>query len=172
MDDLPEEKLLGAAEATYGDKYRDHMLEQYKLYLGMADKISDRRQSANTFFLTVNSALVALFTVPGLGTTTWHMTVGLAGAVISYTWYRLIRSYSDINSGKFKVVHRVEAHLPVRLFDAEWIILGEGKDPKKYLPFSRIEMRLPWIFMAIYLVMLISKSWWIVGCIMKCVKGS
>ena len=172
MDDLPEEKLLGAAEATYGEKYRDHLLEQYKLYLGMADKISDRRQSANTFFLTVNSALVALFTVPGLGTTTWHVTVSLAGAVISYTWYRLIRSYSDINSGKFKVVHRIETYLPIRLFDAEWVILGEGKNPKKYLPFSRIEMRLPWVFMVIYLFMLISRCWWIVGWIFKYIKGS
>ena len=159
MADTPEDRLHGEPQLTYGEKYRDQLLEQYKLYLNMADKISDRRQSANTFFLTVNSALVALFTIPALGSTTWHVTVGIAGAVISYTWYRLIRSYADINSGKFKVVHQIELSLPIRPFDQEWLILGEGNDPKKYLPFSKIEMRLPWIFLGIYLVFLVSKLW-------------
>src|SRR3989442_10768421 len=35
-------------------------LEQYKLYVEMADRISARRQTANEFFLSVNTAIVAL----------------------------------------------------------------------------------------------------------------
>src|ERR1700731_2937994 len=35
-------------------------LEQYKLYLQMVDKIGDRRQSANSFFLSINTGLCAL----------------------------------------------------------------------------------------------------------------
>src|SRR5256885_4461010 len=35
-------------------------LEQYKLYVEMADRISSRRLTANSFFLTINSAIIAL----------------------------------------------------------------------------------------------------------------
>src|SRR2546426_1964670 len=35
-------------------------LEQYKLYVEMADRISARRQTANEFFLSVNTVIVAL----------------------------------------------------------------------------------------------------------------
>jgi hypothetical protein len=30
--------------SEYGEHYQDHLLEQYKLYVQMADKISERRQ--------------------------------------------------------------------------------------------------------------------------------
>ena len=35
-----------------------HLLEQYKIYVEMADRISHRRAVANTFFLTFNTAVV------------------------------------------------------------------------------------------------------------------
>ena len=38
----------------YGEKYKEHLLEQYKLYVEMADRISGRRQTANSFFLSIN----------------------------------------------------------------------------------------------------------------------
>jgi hypothetical protein len=39
------------------------LLDQYKLYVEMADRISARRGLTNTFFLTLNSAIFALFGV-------------------------------------------------------------------------------------------------------------
>ena len=38
------------------DKLPDGLLEQYKIYVEMADRISARRGLANTFFLTLNTA--------------------------------------------------------------------------------------------------------------------
>jgi hypothetical protein len=35
-------------------------IEQYKLYLELLDKVSERRQSANSFFLSINTGLCAL----------------------------------------------------------------------------------------------------------------
>ena len=54
------DNLLGISQETYGERYADHILEIYKLYVEMADRISSRRQAANSFFLTINSAIVAL----------------------------------------------------------------------------------------------------------------
>lgn len=37
--------------------YSRVLLEQYKIYIGMADRISARRGSTNSFFLALNSSI-------------------------------------------------------------------------------------------------------------------
>ena len=44
----------------YESEYNAHLLEQYKLYVQMADNISARRQTANSFFLTLNTTIAGL----------------------------------------------------------------------------------------------------------------
>jgi len=116
--------------------------------------ISSRRQSANSFFLSVNTVLIALlgFITGGrpVPTSPWLLVVAIAGSVLCFSWYRLVRSYKDINSGKFDVIHAIESELTLALHDAEWVRLGRGEDPKLYLPFTHIEARIPWIFAALY----------------------
>lgn len=156
-----EKDVLGLPAKNYGKDYREHVLEIYKLYVEMADKISERRQSANSFFLTLNSAIVALVgyvhlsqdTLPSIASFFW--LVAIAGIVLCFLWYRLIRSYKDINSGKFKVIHAIEKQLPLRPYDAEWTALGKGEDSKLYLPFTHIEIYVPWVFLLIHLVVLV-----------------
>jgi len=152
-----EKDLVGLSETEYGESYRSHSLDIYKLYVDMADKISERRQSANSFFLTLNSAIVALVGYVNLSQDTelvassYFWVVAIAGMVLSFLWYRLIRSYKDMNSGKFKVIHEIEKQLPLKPYDAEWTALGRGKDPSLYLPFTNIELFVPWVFIAIHL---------------------
>ncbi len=45
------------------DKYQAAILEQYKTYVEMADRISARRSLTNTFFLTLNTAVFTLIGV-------------------------------------------------------------------------------------------------------------
>ena len=60
MSDEYKKVLFKNQEGYPSEQLRGHLLEQYKLYLEMADRISSRRQSANSFFLSLNTALVAL----------------------------------------------------------------------------------------------------------------
>lgn len=55
--ETPRDSLIGIPESAYGPEYKPHLLELYKLYVEMADHISDRREKANSFFLTINTAL-------------------------------------------------------------------------------------------------------------------
>ncbi len=108
--------LTGIAEAEYGDHYRGHVLDIYTLYVEMADRVGQRRQSANAFFLSLNSAIVALVGYVQLGeppgdTSAFFAPVALAGIAISYLWLRIIQSYRQLSSGKYKVVHTAS---PVR----------------------------------------------------------
>ena len=152
------EKLFPAEVSdTYKDagKYQDHLLEQYKIYYESAEKISSKRQTANSFFVTLNTAIIALVSYVHVGSSTstkYYWIVALAGVAISYMWYRLIRSYKDLNSAKFKVIHEIEKKLPLSPFDAEWEVIGRGKNSALYLPFTHIEVRIPWVFLVLHLV--------------------
>jgi hypothetical protein len=52
----PTPLLINNATAPTGT---DRLLELYKLCVEMADRVSARRATANAFFLTLNSALLA-----------------------------------------------------------------------------------------------------------------
>ena len=47
----------------YGEKYQDHLLEQYKLFVEMADRVSQRRDQSNRFYVTFVSAIAGLLMV-------------------------------------------------------------------------------------------------------------
>lgn len=53
-------KLLSRTPEEYGAKYQDHLLEQYKLFVTTSQQVSERRQQANNYLLTLNSSLVTL----------------------------------------------------------------------------------------------------------------
>jgi len=158
--------LLSVPENVYGENYRAHLLEQYKTYLEMADKISERRSAANTFFLTVNTGLLSAFGIANFLEQKTSPVVfivgGVAAILLSYSWYRLIRSYRDLNTAKFKVVHEIERYLPVRPYDAEWEALGRGENKKLYWPFTHIENYVPWIFMLLYASVISYSAYWLI----------
>lgn len=154
-----KEKLFATPSENYpGGKYQDHLFDMYKLYVEMTDRISQRRAQANTLFLTLNTALLAAMGVIVSKNVNllFFAIVGLAGLANCYFWRRLIVSYKQMNSGKFEVIHEIEAVLPLQLYKAEWIALGEGKNPKKYAPFTHIEQNVPIIFMALYSLMILA----------------
>lgn len=146
--------LPGVAKERYGEAFNQHRLEQYKLYVEMADRISSRRMTANSFFVTLNTSLVAFLGLAVAKQETerlgWYVAVSVAGVAVSLLWYFLIRSYRDLNSAKFNVVHLVELEMPLRLYDAEWEMVGRGKNPKLYRPVTHIETKVPLLFVAIY----------------------
>jgi len=156
--------LPGVSENEYGPLYRDHVLDIYKLYLGMTDRISDRREKANSFFLAVNTAIIIVMSKGLLGDSEGLIAlsslVSIAGVTICYIWHRMIRSYRQLNSAKFKVVHSIECQLPLRPFDAEWEAVGRGDDPKLYIPFTHVEKWMPTVFAAMYVVVLLSSVQW------------
>jgi len=131
------------------------VLEQYKLYVEMADRISQRRGLTNTFFLTLNTAI---FTVVGVfwkdkpSTDPWWLVFPLLVVLGEcFAWFYLVRSYDLLNSAKYKVVGELEERLPASPYwRAEWWALGEGKDWKKYWPLTHIERWIPILFAFLY----------------------
>ena len=157
--------LRGLAQDEYGPCYREHSLEIYKTYLEMTDRISGRREKANSFFLAVNTALIALVAKDIFGGNVAahraiELLVPLAAGVLCYLWHRIIRSYRDLNTAKFKVIHAIEKQLPLRPYVAEWESVERGRNPKIYLPFTHVEVVVPWLFMVLHAIMAASAVPW------------
>lgn len=137
------------------------LFELYKLMVGTSEELVSRRQGVNTFFVTVNGALLtgvglllgsradAALQVLGL------TVLGATGLTLAMAWRSRIKSFGQLNTGKFAVISRLENYLAASIFDAEWKALGEGIVPKKYRTFTSREMWLPWTFFAVYLLVVV-----------------
>ncbi|MFC1416528.1 RipA family octameric membrane protein [Streptacidiphilus cavernicola] len=137
--------------------YEKAVLEQYKLCVEMADRVSARRNLTNTFFLTFNSAVVTALAATS-GAAWRHGSVGplLAALVILLTqclaWLVMMRSYRQLNGAKYTVINALELRLPARAFTGEWDALRAGTVWRRYLPLTYVEQSIPAIFAAAYLV--------------------
>lgn len=143
----------------------DNYFEVYKLAVEMADRISARRGVANSFFLTINTAILALL---GTQAVTWYPAA--AGITVCTTWWALLRSYRELNRAKFDIILGLEDRLPARLYGGEWALLRRervsfGLQPPvllswltQYKELGYIERIVPWVFSVLYLVVIILKA--------------
>jgi len=139
---------------------RAALIEQYKIIVEMADRTSARRGIANSFYITLLSALlafVALLTNQGCFLT-WqnilYIVLSVVGILICVTWLITIIAYKKLNRGRFAVIHEIEKHLPYPVFKQEWDILKEVKGKRKYRELTSIEAYIPVVMMIPYISLL------------------
>lgn len=141
--------------------YYNHILEQYKIYVEMADRISSRRNLANIFFLTLHTTILGVigftFEKIDLINPKWMVVFPFLGIItLCIVWWWLLISYRQLNTAKYKVIGDLEKKLPASPYwAAEWKELGEGKSIKKYLPLTALEIFIPIVFGTSYLMILL-----------------
>ena len=142
-----EDKIKAAPE------YQHQLFEQYKMYVELTDRISQRRSIANSFYITANATLLTIASWFKDDFGCYIYLVSAIGIVLALFWYFGIRSYGQLNSGRFKLIHEIERQLPLNLFAYEWELLGKGKSHKTYWPLSHVERIVPFLFIALYFVL-------------------
>lgn len=158
---LSQENAYTTSEAVYGKEFKQHLLEQYKMYVEMADRISSRRVQIGSFYTSILSALLALLSITGnkelfQGPQSFVLlTVSILGLCLCLAWIANINSYKQLNSLKFRVIHEMEAYLPFACYDREWQILKEDKNRRKYIRLTAIEQYIPIIIAVPYFFLLI-----------------
>jgi hypothetical protein len=139
------------------------VLELYKTAVEMADRVSARRATANAFFLTAQSALVAVvgLATPALLKVSWWtaLAVSLAGVTLSASWWLQLRSYRDLNRAKFVVINAIEEDLPVKVFSDEWAAIQRepGGRKRRYLQLGTTERLVPFIFAVLYVLLFLGR---------------
>jgi hypothetical protein len=140
------------------------VLDLYKMAVEMADRVSARRSTANAFFLTAETAFVAVIglTTPSLLKAPWWtaLAVSLAGLTLSASWWLQLRSYRDLNGAKFKVINSIEASLPVKVFSDEWAALKNEAGKfwgARYLELGTTERIIPGVFALLYVLLFLGR---------------
>jgi hypothetical protein len=164
MSEVPEPGPTAEGAIAAADLPQNYF-ELYKLAVEMADRISARRGTANSFFLTVNTGLAAL-----LGSAELRWYVALAGVAFATTWWALLKSYRDLNTAKFEIILAMEEQLPVRVYGDEWdrlkrerVRFALRRDAlaswvAQYRELGRVERVVPWVFGLIYLAELLRQA--------------
>lgn len=136
------------------------ILEQYKIFVELADRTSTKRSQANMFYVSLMSGLIValsaiiekkLFVDFSVAV---NFTISILGLMVCMLWRRTIISYKALNSAKYKVISLMEAQLPFACFDKEWEILGKGNN-KRYRRLTAIETYIPVILSVPFFALLI-----------------
>ena len=141
-----------------GDADTKQALDLYKIMVDSSEGLVSRRQSVNTFFLTMNGALLTASGIivqssggnrlSGLGVA----VLAVAGAILCAAWRSLITSCGQLNRGKFQVINTIERYLKAAIYAAEWEALGRGENPKIYRSFTSREIWVPTALLVLHLL--------------------
>jgi hypothetical protein len=132
--------------------------ELYRVMVDSSEKLVGRRQAVNTFFLTINGAVLTAAGVivqrsDGIVLGGAAIAVlAIAGAILCGAWRSLILSFGQLNRGKFKVINSLEQHLAAAVYAAEWEALGRGSDPEIYRSFTSREIWVPNSLLTLHVV--------------------
>lgn len=137
------------------NQHKNELLDQYKMFQKSSEDLVSRRQSVSSFYITVNSALIAIVGVL-IGLVSFPSNIiiilfmSLTGIILDVSWIRILEAYGTLNSAKMKVIKLLEKQLPAILYEAEWHVMSDKLNNKKYVSFTNSEKRIPIIFSCVY----------------------
>jgi len=141
------------------DIFQSHLLEQYKLFVETAERVSERRKNTNVFFLSLMTLLFGAYGYLKINQIEnngfFAICLTICSILISIYWIFLLENYRKLNSSKFLIIHKIEKDLPLNLFSYEWKILGKGKDSTLYMKTSNLEKLTPYFFGLLFIVLLV-----------------
>ncbi|MEQ9105077.1 MAG: hypothetical protein RIE53_10290 [Rhodothermales bacterium] len=164
-------KILFPSGPPKTEQDKTDVLELYKIMVSSSESLVGRRQGVNTFFLTINGALLtaAGLLVQNAGADNL-IAAGIAilfltGAILCLAWRSLIKSFGQLNRGKFKVINTIESHLKTAIYAAEWEALGRGEHPSIYRSFTSREIWVPNSLFFLHVIALILSVLFVFDCL-------
>lgn len=134
----------------------DELIEIYKLHAELADRVSQRRDGANRLYVSLLVGLVVVLAALlrfGIGEAPEELiiaAIGIFGGLLSASWYVVIRSYRQLNSAKFRVLHDLETKIAYPFFTLEWDPESAGRKSNRYWRLTLVEQTLPIIFALLF----------------------
>lgn len=147
----------------------DEMHKQYELLVTDTAKLSDRRQTINALYLSANSVLlggIALLAQQGAirsgALLLPAILIALAGIPVCLDWRKLVRNYKELLNLRFELLRQIEAlpgfGYPIKTYHVESDKLYKlpSGGQKVIFGFSNIEINIPLVFIALYIVTIIA----------------
>lgn len=134
---------------NYGDNIMEHL--DYSIYISyteQANELTTKRQTINSIYITINSALIG-FIASSFG------SVGIAlsciGFVTSFIWMMLLISYRKLSKAKFQVIESMEKNMEFKPYYEEWQHIKR----QKYLNLTILETISSVIFLVGFIVLFV-----------------
>ena len=149
--------------------HKNELVDQYKMFQKTSEDLVSRRQNVNSFYISVNSALVALMGVVmgsiDMPTKTYVlMFMCVAGIILDFSWIHLLEAYGTLNAAKMKVINLMEEQLPVALYEVEWRVMSDKLNNKRYVSFTNSEKRVPKLFLIVYTITFVASIFFVIQC--------
>lgn len=140
----------------------DMLFEQYRLYVEMANDVSNRRDKTNKLYITVISLFVTVFSIIISLTNELFVLFILLVAIIlvCFVWEKNIESYSVLNRVKFDVINEIEKKLPAKGFTIEGELLGLYQ----YDELTNLEKKVPIVLKTISIIAIVLLVLIKIGC--------
>lgn len=124
------------------------LLAQWQTCVEMANSVSERRDTMNNLFVTLNIATIAAITF------VWDIktiSLSIAGIVLCIVWLMFLRNFRHLNAEKYRVITQIEDLLPVQAFTNEWKGI---KQNNKYIEGTKLERVFPIVFTIVYVAII------------------
>lgn len=137
------------------------LFDQYLMFVKTSEDLVQRRQTVNSFYITINSALLAFSSALFGIEVDIFVRIGLmlalcfTGIMTSISWRKMLISYGQLNRGKMRVIAELEKYLPASLFDAEWAAVKNPMNGYEHKSYTEREKSVPWIFILAYVFALL-----------------
>lgn len=148
---------------------KETLIMQYKMFVQTSEDLVRRKQSVNTFYVTLNSLMLStivsvicatedILQIMDNGLVIYLISgfLSVIGIVICCSWITLLISYSDLNASKMAIISCIEERLALKLFDTEWALLTRRIGKKKYRSFTVKEIAVAKIFFGLYILLIIA----------------
>ena len=138
------------------DSFSWLLLEEYKIMLDTSERMMDRRQGTNSFYITLCTAMLTVivgFVATKANTFAWSaVTFVISGMMlfICDNWKKTLEAYGLSNQAKYEVLNKIEEKLPASIFKSEW---KYGKSIK-YSSYSKRESKVPQTFFCLFFLIM------------------
>src|SRR5512135_1262225 len=134
---------------------------EYKLFVESTQHLSERRQAATQTYLSVNTAIFAILAllVKEAGLKGWYLVgisfpLFLVGVLACLIWDKIITQYKALIGWRYDQLMAMERGMSgtYQLYVKEWEEFFRPKREQEKFGFSRLEVWLPRLFFALYLM--------------------
>lgn len=145
---------LNEQEKKYGEKFHDHLLQQYQMYASTIQHTTDKRIQVITWYIAILSLITILSlqlaqngNVKPLQNIIFPI-LSIVGFTLSVLWFLSIHSCNRLIHAKLLLIKEIEQFLPLEIYSLQYDILNEVR----YLHLSRLDILVPLIIGLTYII--------------------
>lgn len=153
-DEVSVGLMEGIIMALKNDRYiksdnDDIIVEQWAKAVEMADATIDKRHNSNNVYMSIEVAIIAVFSFIN---SWWNYALAVVGIMVAIAWFMSVRSYKALSKAKYDIINQIEDLLPVKPFKYEWELI---KSNMSYHHVTSFESYLPIVFGFLYVAIII-----------------